>query len=93
MMNNGFIRDQARRLATKAYSACSQDADRIVWLYNKALGRRPDSEEVAQGKRFLVSKSDGVTKGATADKAGVPSPAFINYCQVILSLNEFLYVD
>jgi mono/diheme cytochrome c family protein len=93
MMNNEFIRDQAKRLAVKAYSACSQDADRIAWLYKEALGRRPDSNEVTQAKRFLAIQGGDPKQGKATGKSGLPASAFVNYCQVILSLNEFLYVD
>jgi len=97
MMNNAFIRIQAGHLAKRARDAASGDKGRIVWLYELALGRAPDSGELARGQEFLRSQSGASDPDVQSKAGGDPGdsslPALINYCQAILSLNEFLYVD
>ena len=97
MMNNDFIRKQAAHLAKRVQDSAPSDEGRIVWLYELALGRAPDPAELARGQQFLRSQRGGSGSDARAKTGGrpgtSPSPGLVNYCQAILALNEFLYVD
>jgi mono/diheme cytochrome c family protein len=93
MLNNAFIRDQARHTAKRVASyAGRQPKDQILHLYTLALGRAPATDELERGLAFLETQTRSYGKGATPTPAHAMS-ALVNYCQAILTLNEFLYID
>jgi len=85
MMNSQLVRQQAERLARTVQPASAADVPKsIEKAYRVALGRAPTDGERQRMAAFVLSGSTG-PKGletATAD-----------FCQVLLCLNEFLYVD
>jgi hypothetical protein len=54
LMNNEFVVEQARNLATRPeLSAQKDDASRVKLIYQTLLGRVPDADELAMGVRYL----------------------------------------
>jgi hypothetical protein len=82
-MNDGFVREQAGRLAARVTAESPPEASaRIAHAYLLALERQPSRSELEAGLKFLGSN-------ATDDKAA----ALTDFCHVLFTLNEFLYVD
>jgi len=85
MMNSRLVRDQAEKLARVVRPAATADVSQTVdKAYRVALGRLPADDERNRMADFILRGADG-GKGldtATAD-----------FCQVMLGLNEFLYID
>jgi hypothetical protein len=83
LMNDGFVREQAGRLAARVTAESPPEASaRIAHAYLLALERQPSRSELEAGLKFLGSN-------ATDDKAA----ALTDFCHVLFTLNEFLYVD
>jgi mono/diheme cytochrome c family protein len=80
LLNDSFVRDIASQLARRVAAEAGDDAaDRVQRAFRITLGRPPTSGELERSTKFL----------ATQDKA----KALANFCQVLLTLNEFIYVD
>jgi hypothetical protein len=91
MLNNRQIQGYAAALAGRllAGEAVTPD-DAIKRGYLIALARLPDDVELADSIDYL--------KGATALYQGAghknpPQQAMTDFCQVLLGLNEFIYID
>lgn len=88
MMNSRLVRQQAEKLARTVQPMKAEDVPQAVEkAYRLALGRRPGDGERERMTDFIVRGADEAkgSKGletATAD-----------FCQMLLCLNEFLYVD
>ena len=79
-LNDPFVSDLARALAARVSREEPGDvAARIRRLYALALGRPPSPAEIDLGRRLLAP-----------DRVADP---WVNYCQIIFSTNEFLYID
>jgi mono/diheme cytochrome c family protein len=60
-LNDGFIVDQARRLADKAQAAVghSDDPDAVIaWLYRRVFLRAPSAEEAMMSRAFMKETAD-----------------------------------
>jgi hypothetical protein len=85
-MNSEFALQQARALAGRPEVAGRiAPPDRIEALYRAVLGRRPDEAESELATRFIEE--------AEASADGSRLGAWEQYAQVLLSSNEFLFVD
>jgi cytochrome c553 len=87
VLNSEFMARQAHALATRLLDGKeADDAARIQRAFLLVYGRPPREQEVQLGIRFL--------DGARGDgKAGDSLPAWEKYAQVLLSANEFAFVD
>ncbi|MFP6692335.1 MAG: PSD1 and planctomycete cytochrome C domain-containing protein [Pirellulales bacterium] len=102
LMNNAFVRDQARHFSERIIKeAGDQAADQVRAVYRAALARQPSGEEIQAGVTFLAVQSRAYA-GVNGDirqmpaNAGQPKHralALINYCQAVMGLNEFIYVE
>jgi hypothetical protein len=65
--------------------------------YQWALGRAPDAEEAAAAMAFLrlaTAPRDAGRLDSATSKAGVESwPPLRRFCQVLMNLNEFVYLE
>jgi hypothetical protein len=88
MMNSRLVRQQAEKLARLVLPARAADVPQAVERAHRiVLGRRPGDEE----RQRLV---DFILRGAAAAKGPQAlETATADFCQVLLCLNEFLYVD
>jgi cytochrome c553 len=91
LMNNALVRDCAEGLAKRIRpSASVQWADALRSGYAIALGRAPGDKELAESLRFVKEQR------ASYQAERKPQPghlALTDFCQVLMELNEFIYVD
>jgi mono/diheme cytochrome c family protein/cytochrome c553 len=87
-MNNDFVYAQAGKLAERVHSRES-DAARIAEAYRLLYGRAPTAKEIEVGLQFL--KTTPEKPGNTVN--GEPVTAWKEYARVLLSANEFEFVD
>ncbi|MDB5338197.1 MAG: Protein of unknown function (DUF1553)/Protein of unknown function (DUF1549)/Planctomycete, partial [Planctomycetaceae bacterium] len=74
LMNNAFTMDQAASLAQRTASL-SASSERITELYRLALGRLPDSDELALGLKFISSTASSETPTASSGATATPPTA------------------
>jgi hypothetical protein len=86
-LNSEFMVRQAKILAAKLTSADESDERRIEHAFRLVFGRRPTKDEIRLGREFLAHASENA-----AGKDGSLGP-WDQYAQVLLSANEFLFVD
>ncbi len=87
-MNSSFVYKQADQLARRIY-ASGDDNTRIRGAYRILYGRAPTPKEAELGLNFLRTTPD--LKGETI--TGQPSTAWKEYARVLLSSNEFEFVN
>jgi cytochrome c553 len=88
VLNSDFMAEQARALV-KELTAASDDAGRIRAAFPRLYGRPATEREVELGLKFLEA-------AAMPPESGEPRPALSRweeYAQVLLSANEFTFVD
>jgi hypothetical protein len=78
-MNDPFVADMARTLATRVAREEGDDKARIHRLYMLALSRPPTQDEVELGLGLLVPDAG--------------CDPWERYCLILLGSNEFLYLD
>ncbi|MFL6463742.1 MAG: DUF1553 domain-containing protein [Bryobacteraceae bacterium] len=87
-MNSNFVYKQAEQVARRVY-ATGDDNTRIREAYRILYGRAPTPKEAELGLNFLRTTPD--LKGETI--TGQPSTAWKEYARVLLSSNEFEFVN
>jgi len=87
-MNNDFVYAQAGKLAERVYPQ-PNDAARIAEAYRLLYGRTPTAKELEMGLQFL--KTTPEKPGNTVNRE--PVTAWREYARVLLSANEFEFVD
>jgi mono/diheme cytochrome c family protein len=87
-MNNDFVYEQAGKLAERVLSKGSDEA-RIAEAYCLLYGRAPTTQEMKIGLEFLASTPE--KPGNTVN--GEPVTAWKEYARVLLSANEFEFVN
>ncbi len=86
MMNSPFVRQQAEKLAARIKPTADKPLAAVVDnAYQIALARNPNDNERQTMLTFIEAQK--AAAGATADGA------LVEFCQVLLCLNEFVYVD
>lgn len=85
LMNNPLVREAAKALAKRAGSTPSVVS--IAQAYRQALDRDPTSAEVQIAFYFLKAQ------GAKYGEGDHSESAFVDFCQMLFGLNEFLYVN
>src|SRR5262249_32330420 len=78
LLNNRFVRERAASLAARVKAQTTESEQQISTTFRLALGRSPDEDERPACRRFLERHGDG------------PLEAF---CQAIVNLNEFAYLE
>jgi hypothetical protein len=91
LMNSPMVRGCAERFAQRISPGDATPlADAVRTGYLIALGRRPGEAELADTVQFLQEQIDSYK----ADKkVNARQLALADFCQVLLGLNEFIYVD
>jgi mono/diheme cytochrome c family protein len=91
LMNNPNVREYARSFAGRmAANAQIGVADSVKSGYLHALGRQPNAQELADGSAFINQQIDSHQATGQRD---VRQLALADFCQVLMCLNEFVYVD
>ena len=86
MMNSQFMVDRAQALAERLMTVSSDTETQIRHAYGLLFGRKPLTDELQIASKFL-SKSSGATEVGEGQL-----PILVQYAQVLLSSNEFMYV-
>ncbi len=91
ILNSPIIREWAAAFSGRVKPTENRSVDDGIRLaYRLALSRPPDDTELAEAALFL----DRQTAAHQADGAGNASEAaWTDFCQVLLGLNEFLFID
>ncbi|MCU1316562.1 MAG: hypothetical protein JWN63_1884, partial [Candidatus Acidoferrum typicum] len=87
-MNNEFVYLQAGKLAERVLSQPTETA-RIVEAYRLLYGRAPTPKEIEVGLHFLQTTPERPGNEVN----GEPVTAWRQYARVLLSANEFEFVD
>ena len=87
-MNNPFVYKQAGILAERVHSEPA-DKDRIIKLYEYVFQRKPSDEELELGLKFLSTTPEKAGYAV----AGEPITAWRQYARIMLSSNEFQFID
>lgn len=92
MMNAGLVMESADHLAKMLLTEGLDNAGRVNFAYERALGRLPSEGE---SKRSLAFISDATSTGLT-DAANVETEAehsaWSMFCQSLFASNEFIYL-
>ena len=84
LLNDPFVRQRARELATRLHSAAPASTQaRVRLAFHLCLQRAPSPEEEADAGAFIASQT---ARSNAAD-------AWTSFCQAIFGLNEFIYID
>jgi hypothetical protein len=79
LLNNRFVRDRGASLAARVKSKAGDDRGRQIRVtFRLALGREPDGDERRSCERFFARHGEG---------------ALAAFCQAVLNLNEFAYLE
>lgn len=88
-MNSPFVRTAAQKLATRIRAAAqASESQAIEQAYLIALSRRPTDAEAQRMHGFIERQTTSYGKTPQAREQ-----ALVDFCQVLLCLNEFIYVD
>jgi hypothetical protein len=91
LLNNANTRQYAKAFAGRIAAGAATDLpDAIRQAYVIAIARQPTADELADGVAFVTAQA------ASYQTAGKPAPrdlALADFCQVLLCLNEFVYVE
>jgi mono/diheme cytochrome c family protein len=85
LLNNPQVRAAAKTWA-RNLSALTE-AESLAQAYTAALGRPPKDIEIKLSLDFLRKQA------AEYQAAGRSEQAWVNFCQMLFGLNEFLYID
>lgn len=91
LMNNPQIRGYALGFAKRVAPDAKTSVDHAVKAgYLTALARLPNADELAESVAFVKQQIESYQ---AAGKGDGREPAFTDFCQVLMCLNEFVYVD
>jgi hypothetical protein len=92
LLNNEFVKARAEGLARTLLAKSSEDGKRIELAFALAWSRPPQSAEVDKGLAYLQRYKEALAEaGVPEDKRELE--AWTSYARVMLTANEFLYVD
>jgi mono/diheme cytochrome c family protein len=90
LMNNAAVRDCAAGFGRRILLKDKPIREVVRDGYRTALGREPTAIELSESEKFVEEQ----TAAYRADSKVAPTElAVTDFCQVLLGLNEFLYVD
>jgi hypothetical protein len=92
MMNSTFMTEQAESLARRLIAASGDARARIDLAHRLAWGRHAMPGEIEKGERYVTTfRREAIEAGTSSQD--VELEAWSSYTRVILSANEFVYVD
>jgi hypothetical protein len=93
LLNSDFVRGRAAALANRLTNGPSPPTDQLlpsVWRH--VLGRPPREQELTEAREFLAAQlEEARAAGVAGAEAG--RRALADLIQMLLSSNEFLYVE
>jgi mono/diheme cytochrome c family protein len=91
MLNSKLIQESARSLARSCLSPSDSTTDGAIRrAYQATLAREADAEELADSLTFVTHAAETYK---AAGKTDATESAMADFCQVLLGLNEFIYID
>lgn len=95
LMNDPFVRTVSLEFADRLLKENSDAISEVIQKgYLLSLGRNATKEELVANEAFIQEQIDKRSKRDTKlELAVVKRQAVADFCQVLFSLNEFLYVD
>jgi hypothetical protein len=108
MMNSPFVQEQAEFLTRRLAREEDDESERLSLAYQLCFQRAPDSEEITEGLEFLAQrKQQPLAEFSSARDRNTLSPSgddttgeetkndrvWTSFLRVMLSSNEFLFVD
>jgi len=92
LMNSQFMHDQSDQFAVRVGMAYDTIGARIDYAFRLAYGRAAKMEEVREAQNYLrQARLELQASGTPADQLN--RKALASYLRVVMSSNEFLYVD
>lgn len=93
LMNDEFVREQAARFADRVVREVGEDRDawiaRAFWV---ALSREPSQSRIDAADRFLDRQMALlIDEGMPPERA--TREAMTDFCQILMNLSEFVYLD
>ncbi len=89
-LNNPQARQYATGFAERLGDGDTEDSDWVTRAYEIALGRPATAEEIRRAEAFLASQTKSY---ASAGHEAPHDLALTDFCQALMSSNEFVYVD
>ena len=90
-LNNPYVRSWSRNFARRLAPAAERSrAEAVAEAYQTAVGRRPTEAETADAAAFLDQQTAAYNSKKRPEAREL---ALADFCQVLMSLNEFVYVD
>ena len=99
LMNSEFIVDMSEHFASRVRAETADREHEIRQAWQLALARLPSDDELLSSKEFLDAQTEHFQQHPVpSDSKGQKSRdaaqvAFASFCQMLLSSNEFLYID
>jgi len=88
MMNNPQVRAWAKAFGKRAGNGTADAKEAIDRAYVIALSRSATREELSDGVEFIKRQ-----EGSYSGRPDARELALADFCQVVMCLNEFVYVD
>jgi mono/diheme cytochrome c family protein len=88
-MNSPHVRGYAVSFARQIAAAKTND-EAVTQAYLAAIGRRPSATELAENMAFI---KDQTASYDSTKKGNARELALADFCQVVMCLNEFVYVE
>jgi hypothetical protein len=93
VLNSEFLFAQSEQMATRVMnSAGSERSDQVKWAFQSAFARQPTEKELEGSLAFLEGQEHGYSSAETSTEKGC-AMALADLCHMLLSSNEFLYVE
>jgi hypothetical protein len=96
LFNSTFSLDCARHLAAVILDTAGEDpAAEVELAYQRALSRRPTSDETRLGREFLEHqrRQFNEERRDESDSRQAAQQALADFCLALFNANEFVYVD
>ena len=92
LMNDSFVRTQAEGFARRLIEHSADGAERVVWAHRLAWGRPATAAEVERGVDYVNRYAAELRRsGAPAERVEIE--AWTSYARVMVTANEFVFVD
>ena len=90
-MNSAFIRDCSRSLADRLLAHSKDPAERIELGFEVAFARKPSVEEMSALAEYVANYAKQLPESTKPEEG--EAQAWASLCRILLSSNEFIYVD
>jgi hypothetical protein len=93
MMNGSVVLQHSRKMAERLLAQTDlDDAGRIAYAYEAALGRPAEPDEIERALKFIL-QIDRAMESRTADTNERHVFAWQSFCKSLMGSNEFIYLN